>query len=406
MIWNSEKLGNVCSIISGNSIPLKKKSQLFENVKGLPYVATKDVNFNGDIKYDNGIAVPKEHINSFKISPASSTLVCAEGGSAGRKIAFSNRDCCFVNKLFSISPSLKIEPKFLYYFCLSDKFQHQFKKALSGLIGGVSLNKMKDFNFYFPSLLEQQKITLKLDNIFNKIDVSLKLTQDTIKNLNELLITIRDENFFSNESDNSIWKDFKLEQILLILPKNGKSPPKEFQSNTGTPLLTLSSVTGNIFNANKSIFTKANVDKNAHYWVENGDFLITRANTKELVGHVAIVKGISEPIMYPDLIMKMKVNEDIVLTKFLHQQLMTTKIRQYIMSNAKGANPTMVKINQHDVKNIPVKIPSLESQYKVISFFEKIENEIMIVINSKLKKIESLNKLKQSILSKEFKTDS
>ena len=68
----------------------------------MPYVATKDLGFDGAINYENGVCIPDEYLRGFKISPAFATLVCAEGGSAGRKIAFSTEECCFVNKLFII----------------------------------------------------------------------------------------------------------------------------------------------------------------------------------------------------------------------------------------------------------------------------------------------------------------
>ena len=55
MIWNTAKLGDVCFIQSGNSIAAKKKTELFTNVVGTPYIATKDVDFNGSINYKNGM---------------------------------------------------------------------------------------------------------------------------------------------------------------------------------------------------------------------------------------------------------------------------------------------------------------------------------------------------------------
>ena len=55
MIWKSSKLGDICKIQSGNSIPVKEKEALYKNIdEGLPYVATKDVGFDGVIDYKNG----------------------------------------------------------------------------------------------------------------------------------------------------------------------------------------------------------------------------------------------------------------------------------------------------------------------------------------------------------------
>ncbi len=171
-MWKTVKLGDVCTIKTGNSIPAKKKDEFFTGVKGMPYVATKDVGFDGDINYENGIRIPDAYQSKFKISPAGATLICAEGGSAGRKIAFSFEDCCYVNKLFSLQTDINVIPKFIYYYALSAGFQSQFKEALHGLIGGVSLSKIKDFQISIPPLAEQQRIVAKLDAAFAEINKS------------------------------------------------------------------------------------------------------------------------------------------------------------------------------------------------------------------------------------------
>ena len=67
MTWKIAKLGNICKIQSGNSIPVKEKEALYRNVEdGLPYVATKDVGFNGVIDYENGVRIPSNYSSKFK----------------------------------------------------------------------------------------------------------------------------------------------------------------------------------------------------------------------------------------------------------------------------------------------------------------------------------------------------
>ena len=79
------KLGDVCKIQSGNSIPVKEKEALYRNInEGLPYVATKDIGFDGVIDYENGVCIPSNHSSKFRKSKKNSILICAEGGSAGR----------------------------------------------------------------------------------------------------------------------------------------------------------------------------------------------------------------------------------------------------------------------------------------------------------------------------------
>ena len=404
-MWETTKLEKVCKIISGNSIPAKKKEEDFTGVEGMPYVATKDVGFDGSINYENGVYIPDEYRNNFKTSPVGATLVCAEGGSAGRKIAFSNKDCCFVNKLFSLQPDKNIIPKFIYYYTLSSEFQSQFKEAMHGLIGGVSLSKIKGFSISVPPLAEQQRIVAKLDAAFAEIE---KLHCTSIAKLESLKVSIqrhRDILFSTGDATGVEWKSYVLSELLSSQPKNGKSPPKELQSDEGTPLLTLSAITGNVFTPSDSIFTKASVDATASYWIENGDLLITRANTRKLVGHVAIVHGIKNPMMFPDIVMKMRVNEQLASVQFIHQYLMTTLTREYIEKNAKGANPSMVKINQETVKKIPLRLPPIGLQSELYKEFSRVESEIRSLSAINLQKLNATRRLKSAILAQELQSE-
>ena len=98
--WEVKKLGEIGNIFSGNSINEKeKKSYMDLSKSALFYIATKDISSNSIIDYENGILIPNDKLSNFRIAHKNSVLICAEGGSAGRKFAFnSEHDICFVNK--------------------------------------------------------------------------------------------------------------------------------------------------------------------------------------------------------------------------------------------------------------------------------------------------------------------
>ena len=101
--WKWVRLGEVCNIYTGNSINAEIKNEKYTNLEqGYNYIATKDVHFNTTIDYNNGIKIPFNEIN-FKIAQKNTTLICIEGGSAGKKIGFLNQDVCFGNKLCNIN---------------------------------------------------------------------------------------------------------------------------------------------------------------------------------------------------------------------------------------------------------------------------------------------------------------
>ena len=166
--WAWCRLGEIANLYTGNSINENEKTNKYSNLKeGLFYIATKDINFDGKIDYDNGIKIPSSEFK-FKIAPAESTLLCIEGGSAGRKIGFINQNVCFVNKLCCFHSDY-LKNLYLFYYLQSRTFKDLFNTNKNGLIGGVSLNLLKRIFFPLPPLAVQERIVSRIKNIFSQI---------------------------------------------------------------------------------------------------------------------------------------------------------------------------------------------------------------------------------------------
>ena len=162
--WKWVRLGEVCNIYTGNSINTEIKNEKYTNLEqGYNYIATKDVHFNTTIDYNNGIKIPFNEIN-FKIAQKNTTLICIEGGSAGKKIGFLNQDVCFGNKLCNINGYL-LYNKYIYYFAQSPIFLSLFNEYKAGIIGGVSVNLIKNILLPIPPLKEQERIVKKVDEL-------------------------------------------------------------------------------------------------------------------------------------------------------------------------------------------------------------------------------------------------
>ncbi len=156
--WCWCRLSELCNLYTGDSINETEKKLKYTNIKeGWFYIGTKDVNFDQTINYDNGIKIPFEKEN-FRIAPKNTVLMCIEGGSAGRKIAFTNQDVCFGNKLCCFNSYKNEIEKFIFYFLQSTLFTDAFKDNINGIIGGVSINNLKGMLFPLPPLAEQKRI--------------------------------------------------------------------------------------------------------------------------------------------------------------------------------------------------------------------------------------------------------
>ena len=166
--WVWSTLGLCCEMYTGNSISETVKAAKYAGLEtGYDYIATKDVTFNQEICYDNGVRIP--YNEGFKVAHKDAVLMCIEGGSAGRKIGILDRDVCFGNKLCSFHAQ-GIDNKYLYYYLQSWLFKELFSGNMTGIIGGVSIKKLKEISIPVAPLDEQKHIVTKIEELLPYID--------------------------------------------------------------------------------------------------------------------------------------------------------------------------------------------------------------------------------------------
>ena len=167
--WQWCRLSNIANLYTGNSINETEKKARYTDVVGTEYIATKDVGFDNSIDYKNGISIPEEYIENFRIAPANSVLMCIEGGSAGRKIGIISQSVCFGNKLCCFSPYVNIS-EYIFYYLQSPLFFEIFSSNKNGIIGGVSVNNLKQLFIPLPPYEEIKRIINKIKQILKGIE--------------------------------------------------------------------------------------------------------------------------------------------------------------------------------------------------------------------------------------------
>jgi type I restriction enzyme S subunit len=173
--WTWTRLGTIGNIFNGNSINAREKETKYAGANGLPYIATKDVGYGLDaLDYKNGIYIPESE-EKFKIAHQGAVLICAEGGSAGKKCGITEQDICFGNKLFANELFGGIPSKFILYLYLSPVFRDSFNAAMTGIIGGVSIAKFLELPVPLPPLKEQHRIVARIDQLMARCDELEKL---------------------------------------------------------------------------------------------------------------------------------------------------------------------------------------------------------------------------------------
>lgn len=406
--WIECELIKVADLYTGNSINEKVKSEKYTNLsEGINYIATKDIGYDKKINYNNGVKIPVAE-RGFKVAPAKSTLLCIEGGSAGRKIGYTREDVCFVNKLCAFVSKLSEEnSRWIYYYLQSYDFKSQFFDKKNGLIGGVGVNKLKQLKIKLPPENEQKRIVKKLDAIIPKVDevnsrlerVPLILKRARQSILNQAITGELTKDWRKEHNINTSWEETTIKSIVLSY-KNGLSK-RSGKEGKETVVLRLADLCNHKIIRDNIREIKITDNEAQQYKLDYNDMLVIRVNGSEDIVGRFILYDINEDWIYCDHLIRLKYDTTKIDPYYLYYYAQTNIVREYIKANmvsSAGQNT----INQGTIDNIPLMLPILEEQEEIVrqvkKAFEKLDK-----IEEQYKKAKSYtDRITQSILHKAF----
>ncbi len=391
--WEVKRLGEVGKIFNGNSINSAVKKEKYLNIEsGIPYIATKDISYKNIIDYSNGVSIPFEEKIKFKFILANTILICSEGGSAGRKIGFTNQEVGFGNKLFALIPSKNIDAKYIYYFYFSDDFQKNFQSQITGIIGGVSVAKFKKLNIPFPPPPEQKRIVAILDKAFKAIDLAKINAEQNLKNAKELFESYL-QNIFENKGDD--WVEKKLGEVCIVARGSSPRPIKKYltQDQNGVNWIKI----GDTKNIEKYIYRtnqKITIEgaKKSRF-VEKGDFILSNSMS---FGKPYIMKTTG---YIHDGWFKLKLY-DFLNTEYFYQLLSSPYVNDQFHSLASGS--VVKNISGDLVKKVSLPIPPLPEQKQIVKKLDALQTQTKKLETLYQQKINNLVELKKSVLQKAF----
>ena len=137
---------------------------------------------------------------------------------------------------------------------------------------------------------------------------------------------------------------------------------------------------------NKAIDDTSLVDE--RYLVREGDLLVSRANTPELVGSSCIATATLSNLLLSDKTLRLIEDKSFADRRFIHLFLSSNTARRQITNAASGSSRSMQNISQKAIAGLMLKWPSLFTQRRFVAQIRAFD-DLVRHEESKLAKFES-----------------
>lgn len=114
--------------------------------------------------------------------------------------------------------------------------------------------------------------------------------------------------------------------------------------------------------------TRGDIDK---FIINDGDFFISRGNTVNLVALASVAQNIEEDFIFPDIMIKLFVDESKINKMYLAYIFNSVIGRLYFKYASRGKQQTMVKVSSDTIKKFIIPQISISEQEKIVDEIKK-----------------------------------
>ncbi len=168
------------------------------------------------------------------------------------------------------------------------------------------------------------------------------------------------------------WAWVRLGNIALT-SDSGWSPQclPEARSGNDWGVLKVSAVSWGVFKPEENKALPPGMTSRPDCEVKGGDFLLSRANTEELVARSVVVDQTPPRLMMSDKIVRFTFPEEIERA-FINLANTSDPSRAYYARNASGTSSSMKNIGREVMCNLPIPFPPLAEQRRIVAKLEQL----------------------------------
>jgi restriction endonuclease S subunit len=134
-------------------------------------------------------------------------------------------------------------------------------------------------------------------------------------------------------------------------------------------ILKVSATSGTHFRQDENKFFKAESPEEQSAILREGDFILSRANTKELVGNSVLVEGLSLNLLLSDKTIRIRLSQE-VSSRYVNMINKAAFVREHFIRNATGSSPSMKNLSRESIISHAFPLPPLAEQAAIV---ERVE---------------------------------
>ena len=237
-----------------------------------------------------------------------------------------------------------------------------------------------------PPLAEQRIIAAYLDRETARIDGLVERLKRLITLLTEKRQAVISHAVTKGLDPSASMKDsgidwlgevpahWEVKRLKHVMPRieQGWSPDCEarIKEDAEWGVLKAGCVNGWSFAENEHKALPGDMEPRTALEVKSGDLLMSRANTRDLVGSVALVGEVQERLLLCDKLYRLRIDERLIEPAFALFVLRSRVARVQYEVDATGASGSMQNIGQDTVQNLVLTLPPLEEQVQIARYLE------------------------------------
>lgn len=295
-----------------------------------------------------------------------------------------------VSLINTVLTPLLLDGRYAHNFFRSHAFKEEFYRVGRGIVADLWSTKYSDMRTIMipvPTQDEQQQISRYLDWQTSKINKFIKAKKKLIALLKEQKQNVINEAVTKGINPNVKMKDsgvvwigeipehchpVRLKHCISSLDQ-GWSPQCEAQPAEANEwgVLKVGCVNGDHFNSLQNKKLPDGLTPRLRCRIQEKDIVVSRANTRELLGLAAIVDKSYPNILLCDKLYRFTAKKDVAIANFLVYLIRCSASREQIEERATGASSSMQNISQSVIRNLLISLPPLDEQQSIVDYINQ-----------------------------------